>query len=279
MILVLGSNGQLGSCFRISLDGVQTNFLTKDDLDVTSESEITEHFENNKYSYVINCAAYTNVDKAESEKDLAQKVNSHAPKLLAAASIKYRFKFIHISTDYVFDGNKNTPYVETDKTAPKSIYGQTKREGEILTQEAAKSSLIIRTSWLYSELGKNFITNIKRLMEERENLGIVYDQIGSPTYAQDLADAITHIIKYDSFIPGIYHFANSGVATWFDLSKEVQTFFKIECRIEPIDTADYPTPAKRPSYSVLNTKKFRNDFNYNIQYWKESLHKCLKKIS
>ena len=278
MILVTGGNGQLANCLKSFIkDAV---YLSSNEFNITNEAQITKYFKKNMPQIVINCAAFTHVDKCESSKDLSFKVNSDGAGNLAAACYHFNSKLIHISTDYVFDGHKNTPYNEDDLTDPTSIYGKSKLSGEMKIKKSQCNHIIIRTSWLYSEFNSNFIKNILNLMKERHDLGIVYDQIGSPTYGMDLAFTISQILEGSKNINNeTYHFANLGVASWYDLAKEIQDFFQINCSLKPIESFEYPTPAKRPSYSVLNTNKIRTTYNLEIPYWKESLKKCLKKLS
>ncbi len=278
MILVTGSNGQLAQCLKFLIKDAQ--YLGKQDCDITDPNSIEAAFNKFKPTVVINCAAYTRVDACETHKDLAGSVNSKGPKQLATLCRKMHVNLIHISTDYVFDGCKNTPYLESDPTTPKSVYGITKLEGENEIVSNADRFIIIRTSWLYSEFGNNFVLNIKKLMKEREKLGIVFDQIGSPTYAMDLAEVVAKFAKDPQLIDNqVYHYSNSGVTSWFDLTKEIQSLENIECEINPIESFEYPTPAARPSYSVFNTKKIKNKLNINIPHWKESLKICLSKLS
>lgn len=279
MILILGSNGQLGQCLN-SILSHETYFYSKDECNIEDIKNLEKVITTVKPSIIINCAAFTNVDQCESKAEKANNVNHRGPRNISILSNKYGFQFIHISTDYVFDGKKNTPYNEKDSTHPTSIYGKSKLAGENAITENSVNYIIIRTSWLYSEYSRNFVTNILKALKSKESIGIVYDQVGSPTYAKDLALAIKHIIETNQVHKqGIYHFANLGVSSWYDLASEVKYYFKTPCKIKAIESFEYPTPATRPNYSVLNSRKFIDTFNYQIPNWKESLLKCLKSLS
>jgi len=233
-----------------------------------------------KIDFIINCAAYTNVDKAETDKKNAELINVYAVKNLATISNKYNLDFITISTDYVFDGESHRPYVEDDKVAPQSVYGETKLLSEqALAKINPKNSIIIRTSWVYSSYGNNFVKTMLRLGKERDELGVIFDQIGTPTYAWDLAKAILDILpQIENSKLEIYHYSNEGVLSWYDFAKEIMRMAKIECAVNPIETKAYPTPAKRPHYSLLNKSKIKDKFNITIPYWKDSLDECLVKM-
>ncbi len=280
-ILVTGANGQLGKEIQnIASDINNFNFIFSDvnSLDITNEAELSLFFEKNSIDYIINCAAYTAVDKAESEKELCNKINSIAVKNLVSFAQEYNINFITISTDYVFDGTNHKPYTENDKTSPNSIYGASKLTGE---SEALKyeKTIIIRTSWLYSHYGANFIKTMLSLSETRNELNVIFDQIGTPTYAADLAEAIIEIIRYsenNEFAAGIYNYSNEGVTSWYDFAKTIFRITNTNCKVLPIETKDYPTPAARPHYSVLNKSKIKNTFNLFIPYWEDSLAECLK---
>lgn len=281
-ILVTGSNGQLGNEIKkLSSEFAELNFTFTDieELDITDVSKLKLFFNNKKVSYIINTAAYTAVDKAESDEKKARQINVEGVTNLTRLATNFQSHLIHISTDYVFDGASNTPYEEDCKTNPLSIYGKTKFMGE---EEALRyaNTIVIRTSWLYSSYGNNFVKNILKYAKERPELNVVYDQIGSPTYAEDLARAILTIIDqnvkhHPIFKRGIYHYANKGVCSWFDLAQNIVSYFNLPCKVNPILTKDYPTPAKRPTYSVLHTEKFRTTFKQDIPYWKDSLNNCL----
>lgn len=280
-ILVTGSNGQLGSEIQeLSSHYPYTFYFTrKDDLDITNEKAIEEFIIKNNITAIINCAAYTAVDKAESETDLANKINHQAVFYLASIAKEKNLKLIHISTDYVFDGTNCKPYLETDSTNPQSVYGKTKLDGEKALQIMnPTNSIIIRTSWVYSSYGNNFVKTMLRLGRERESLGVIYDQVGSPTYAKDLAKTILDILpNINNTQTEIYNYSNEGVCSWYDFAKEIMNLAKLTCKINPIETSQYPTPAQRPHYSLLNKSKIKNDYNIDIPYWKDSLEYCLKK--
>lgn len=281
-ILVTGVNGQLGSEIKeLSSNYPYTFYFTcKDDLDITNEKAIEEFIIKNHITAIINCAAYTAVDKAESEIDLTDKINHQAVFYLASIAKEKNIKLIHISTDYVFDGTNYKPYIETDNTNPQSVYGQTKLDGEKALQLLnPENSIIIRTSWVYSDYGNNFVKTMLRLGRERESLGVIYDQVGSPTYAKDLAKAILDILpKINNTKTEIYNYSNEGVCSWYDFAKEIMKMANLSCKVNPIETSQYPTPAKRPHYSLLNKLKIKNDYTIDIPYWKDSLVECLKKL-
>ena len=281
-ILVTGSNGQLGSEIKVlSSNSDDTLFFTDaDELDITDKKAIESFIETNQIDVIINCAAYTAVDKAEEDEELADKVNHLAVKYLAEVSKDKGIKLIHVSTDYVFDGKNYKPYVEDDATNPPSVYGKTKLDGEkALLVVAPKNSIIIRTSWVYSSFGANFVKTMLKFGKEREELRIIYDQVGTPTYARDLAKAILDILpQLDSEKPEIYHYSNEGVLSWYDFAKEIMKMAKIECDVVPIETHEYPLPAPRPHYSLLNKRKIKKTFNITIPFWKDSLSECLIKM-
>lgn len=269
--LVIGSKGQLGSELHLCL-GNHADYVDIEKLDITKENDVRDYFFYKSYDFVINCAAYTAVDKAENEKDIAYQVNAKGAEYLA----KYGKKIIYISTDYVFDGFNNKPYVETDIPNPISVYGKTKLEGEKRTLEYSKIGIIIRTSWMYSRFGNNFLKTILNLARSNKELNIVSDQIGSPTYARDLACFIKDIIPQiaeDS--KGIYHFSNEGYCSWYDFASEIVNLAKVDCKINAIETKDYTSLAKRPSYSVLSKEKVKKDFNIKISDWKECIKNCV----
>ena len=275
MYLVVGANGQLGSSLRCILKE-KACYVDKDELDITDSSAVNEFFSNNKFDAIINCAAYTAVDKAENDADLARLINVDGPKNLA----KTGCCLVHVSTDYVFDGTSCKPYVETDMTSPNSVYGETKLLGEQAVIEFASSAVIIRTSWLYSNFGANFVKTMQRLGAEKESLNVVFDQVGTPTYAKDLAQVIVDILpKIKNGTKEVYHFSNEGVCSWYDFAKEVMEQSNLDCKVYPIESVEYPTPAKRPHYSVLNKSKIKKDFGIKINHWKESLKECLKNQS
>jgi len=285
-ILVTGAYGQLGSEINQLIGNYpEWNFLFTDvdSLDITNETAVQRYFDKYNIDFVINCAAYTAVDKAESEKETARAINALAPKILAQQSKKSGAKLIHISTDYVFAGDACIPYAEDNQTNPQGIYGSTKLDGEHYVLSECANSVIIRTSWLYSSFGHNFVKTMLRLGKEREELGVVFDQVGTPTYAADLADVLLQIIeKYEenekSFIPGIYHYSNEGVTSWFDFALAIFDLSGIEIKVKPVLSDQFPTLAKRPHYSVLNKSKIKNNFDIQVPYWKDSLQICLKRL-
>lgn len=277
-ILVTGANGQLAKCISASIEkhtDVQFVFKNSAELNITKLNELTDFFESNRIDWCINCAAYTAVDNAESDIENAKKANSLGAKQLAEVCENNNVKIIHISTDFVFEGLKNKAYTEYDKTNPISVYGKTKRNGELEVIKANPKHFIIRTSWLYSEFNNNFMKTMLRLSEDRDELNIVSDQIGTPTYGIDLAQAILEIIKQNSNIYGVYHYSNEGVASWYDFAKAIFEINGTLIKIFPISSESYPTPAKRPHFTVLDTTKIKKTFNISIPYWRDSLKKAI----
>lgn len=285
VILVTGANGQLGMEFRdleSSFPGYRFVFVSRNQLSVEDPEAIDRFFSNYPVQYCINCAAYTAVDKSETEKEAAFSVNAAAPGFLARASAKYGAAFFHFSTDYVFDGNGKEPYTENLPTDPVNIYGESKRDGEENVMKLNPASVIIRTSWVYSHHGKNFVKTMLRLMNEKPEISVVSDQVGSPTYARDLAVAVMHIIRSHSpaqIIPGIFHYANRGVISWYQFAEAIKDLSGMHCVVNPLSTANYPTPAKRPAYSVLDTSKIRDTYQVDIPDWKDSLSECIQLLS
>ncbi len=282
-ILVTGSNGQLGSELR-SLEkeypSFKFTFTTKSDLDITDSEKVSKVIKEKKIEVLINCAAYTAVDKAENDKAQAMLLNATAIKNIASACSKANALLVHISTDYVFDGRNFKPYTENDTASPKSIYGKTKLDGEIEVIFNAKRALIFRTSWLYSSFGKNFVKTIAEKAKTEKELKVVHDQIGTPTYAADLAKTILDIIPKVSLKirTEIYNFSNEGAASWFDFAKAIVDIKQLDCQITPISTKEYPTDAQRPFFTLLDKSRIKKDFNIKIPYWKDSLEICLSKI-
>ncbi len=285
-ILVTGAYGQLGSELKDVAKGISGHrflFTDADTLDIADENQVSRFFENERPEFVINCAAYTAVDRAETEMEAAQKVNATASALLAKYTQQHNCGFIHISTDYVFNGKSFIPYTETDPVQPESVYGKTKLTGEHFILSSESKAVIIRTSWLYSCYGNNFVKTMLRLGDEREMLKVVFDQVGTPTYAADLAKAVLSIASvYENepgnFKTGVYHFSNEGVASWYDFAKSIFEISGLNCKVIPVSSDEFPTPAKRPHYSVLNKSKIKSTFNLEIPYWKESLGICIKKL-
>ena len=280
-ILITGCNGQLGNEIQLlQAQYAQHTWLNTDvnELDITDKAAIERFVEANEIDGIVNCAAYTAVDKAESDPQLARKLNADAPAFLAEAVAKRGGWMVQVSTDYVFNGTKHTPYVETDEPCPNSIYGQTKLEGEQAVSKLCPNAMIIRTAWLYSEFGNNFVKTMIRLGREREQLGVIFDQVGTPTYAHDLATAIMTAID-KGIKPGVYHFSNEGVTSWYDFTKSIHRLSGINtCQVSPLHTAEYPTPACRPAYSVLDKTKIKDAYGIEIPHWEESLAKCIAKL-
>jgi dTDP-4-dehydrorhamnose reductase len=278
-ILVTGSNGQLGKELKklsLSFPQIDFIFLSREDLPIHHFELVRNYFKGYHPQYIINCAAYTAVDRAETEKDLAFQVNAEAVGVLAAVCKEYHARFIHISTDYVFDGTATTPYKEDSATNPQGVYGASKLEGEKQAVQLNPDSIIIRTSWVYSEYGKNFVKTMLKLMQEKEEINVVDDQVGSPTYAADLAEVIMQIISSQQWKPGIYHYSNDGVISWYGFAGAIKELSGSTCKINPIATSDFPTPAKRPAYSVLDKTKIQQTFGIELKGWKQGLAVCLE---
>lgn len=276
-ILITGCHGQLGNEMQVLAPqhtSHQYFFTDIDELDITSKTAVQDFVQAKQIDLIVNCAAFTNVDKAESNEDLAEKINAQAVENLAASGAKV----IHISTDYVFDGEAFIPYKESDEVHPVSAYGRTKRHGEEALLRAGDKGIIIRTAWLYSSFGNNFVKTMLRLGQEREQLNVVYDQIGTPTYAADLATAIFAVIECPEWHAGIYHFTNEGVCSWYDFTKMIHQMAGIQCEVSPILSQDYPTPTRRPHYSVLDKAKIKSTFNLTIPHWTDGLARCLQKL-
>jgi dTDP-4-dehydrorhamnose reductase len=273
-VYVTGASGQVGG--EIQRLYPNATYLTRNEVDLSSIESIATYFKGKKPKLIVNCSAYTQVDLAEKEQELANKVNAIAPGILAGLCEK----FIHFSTDYIFDGQGFRPYRESDSTGPTGIYGKTKLAGEKAVLTANSDAVVIRTSWVYSDIGKNFVKTMLKLGAERSELKVVGDQIGTPTYAKDLANLVVQngIVNWN-FKSGIYHYSNEGVASWFDLAYEIIRIKKLSCRVQPIKTEEYPTPAKRPHFSVLDKSKIKNELGIEIPHWKESLELCLRKLS
>ena len=273
VVIVLGAAGQLGQAMQSisSNNAIEFNFFDSHQLDITNSEKVNAVFERLKPDFCINAAAYTAVDKAEIEVEKADLVNRIAVKNVISACLKQDTTLLHISTDFVFDGEKNTPYTETDQTNPQGIYSVTKRNGEIEIAQSMTKFFIVRTSWLYSDFGSNFKKTILKLAKERENLNVVNDQIGSPTHALDLAAALVKIIQSRSINYGIYHYCNEGSTSWYGFAKKILELNQIFIELNGIPTSDYPTLAKRPKYSVLDTSKIKNEFNIKIKSWQNAL--------
>ena len=277
-ILITGCYGQLGSSLRREFDNdadIEAIYTDYDTLDITDPEAVESFLNAHKVDIIINCAAYTAVDKAETEAVAAAALNTAAVGNLGSAAVKSGAKVIHISTDYVFSGQNYRPYEEKDEPYPQGIYGRTKLEGEGRLLSFCRDAIIIRTAWLYSEFGGNFVKKMLELADSRHEINVVSDQIGTPTYAGDLARAIRSIVKAENWVPGIFHFTDEGVASWYDFSKAVFEIAGRDVRVNPVPTSAYPTAAKRPLYSVLSKNKIKNTYGLQIPYWRDSLRKCL----
>lgn len=284
-ILVTGANGQLGKELQVAAaayPGFNFLFTGKEELSIENKEAVNDYFASNTIDFCINCAAYTAVDKAETESEMAFMINATAVGNLAAACKNANATFIHISTDYVFDGTGTVPYKETDTTNPVSIYGQSKLKGEALALANDPSAVIIRTSWVFSSFANNFVKTMLRLMKERDSINVVNDQLGCPTYAADLANAILQIIQHHAAADikqQIFNYSNEGVISWYDFAVAIKELTNSKCVVTPIPGSQYPTPAQRPQYSVLDTAAIKNTFHLQIPYWKDSLQKCLALLS
>ncbi len=280
-ILITGCNGQLGNEMQLlEKNHPQHVYFNTDvqELDITDREAVVAFVEEHQIDGIVNCAAYTAVDKAESNVELCTLLNSTAPAYLAQAIERRSGWFVQISTDYVFDGTNHVPYVETDDVCPNSTYGRTKLEGELQAMSACRRTMIIRTAWLYSSFGNNFVKTMIRLGREKSELGVIFDQIGTPTYARDLAVAIFVAID-KGIVPGIYHYSNEGVISWYDFAKAVHRMAGITtCRVRPLHTSEYPTPAARPHFSVLDKTKIKQTYALDIPYWEESLAECIMQL-
>ena len=278
-VLVTGANGQLGQCIHNLNQDPNFLFTDREELDLSDNSKVRSYFEQHpNIKCVINCAAYTAVDKAETEIEKARSGNIESAKNLAHACNQLDIPLIHISTDFVFDGSHNQPISENIAPSPLSVYGQTKLESEQVVQQIHGKSIILRTSWLYSEYGHNFVKTVLKLGEEREVLNVIHDQYGSPTYAGDLALFILYILEQKKWKFGLYHFSSEGSSSWFDFAWNIMNIKNIACKVKPISTQEYPTPAKRPQFSIMDKTKLKLTFNYEITHWLHSLNHCLEKI-
>ncbi len=280
-ILITGCNGQLGNEMQLlaQANGQHEWFFTDvDELDITRADAVEEFVSKNAIDGIVNCAAYTAVDKAESNEDLCHLLNCVAPGYLAESIERRGGWIVQVSTDYVFDGTNHTPYTEDEPTCPNSVYGRTKLAGEQRVMQACSKAMIVRTAWLYSTFGNNFVKTMLRLGREKQELGVIFDQIGTPTYARDLAAAIMTAIN-KGIVPGIYHFTNEGVTSWYDFTKAIHRIAGITtCHVCPLHTSEYPTPAARPHYSVLDKTKIKQTYGIEIPYWEVSLTECLSRI-
>ncbi len=281
-ILVTGCNGQLGNELRLILDKEfpgSVLYTDVQELDLTDAKAVNAYVVNNEVTHIVNCAAYTAVDRAEEEKMQCAKINTDAVKNIAIAADSNGAKVIHISTDYVFDGTNHRPYRESDKVNPISQYGTTKRKGETALLALAPEALIIRTAWLYSTFGNNFVKTMLRLADSQPEIKVVSDQVGTPTYARDLAAAIAKILHSHQWVPGIFHFTDEGAASWYDFSKAIFRIAGKNVKVTPIPTEDFPTPANRPAYSILDKTRIKATYGVAIPHWEESLRDCMNLLS
>ena len=282
-VLITGANGQLGNEMRILAPNNRDNiyfFTDVAELDITDINAIRLFVLEHNIDIIVNCAAYTNVDKAEDDYDAADLINNKAVENLATVCKDSDAVFIHISTDYVFGGNENLPYTEIEQTNPLGVYGKTKFAGEESILRVGCKFIIIRTAWLYSEYGSNFVKTMMRLTSEKDTIKVVFDQVGTPTYAGDLAKVVCHIIDnslYEKYL-GVYHFSNEGVCSWYDFAKEIASLAGNVCDVQPCHSDEFPSKVKRPAFSVMDKTKLKTDFNFVVPYWKDSLEKCIKKL-
>ena len=280
-ILITGANGQLGNEMRsLSEENKDYTYFFTDvaELDICNEQAVMDFVKMHDINVIVNCAAYTAVDKAEENVELCRRLNADAVSYLAQAAESNQAEFIQISTDYVFDGTAHIPYQETEPTCPNSVYGSTKLVGEENALAFCTRAMVIRTAWLYSIYGNNFVKTMIRLGKERDTLGVIFDQIGTPTYARDLARAIYVAIR-QGVVSGVYHFSNEGVCSWYDFTKAIHRIAGISnCKVKPLHTEEYPTPAKRPNYSVLDKTKIKETYHIEIPYWMDSLVECIEAL-
>ncbi|MBP6662769.1 MAG: dTDP-4-dehydrorhamnose reductase [Paludibacter sp.] len=277
-ILITGSNGQLGNEMQqAAVRFPDFNYIYTDvaELDICDKSALDAFVKANNVNVIVNCAAYTAVDKAEDDVELCHKINRDAVRNIAEVANDNKVKVVHISTDYVFDGTNYLPYTEDMPVCPATVYGKSKLEGEQALLENCKESVILRTAWLYSSFGNNFVKTMIKLGTERDSLGVIFDQVGSPTYAADLADVILQLLSNKTFIPGIYHFSDEGVCSWYDFTKTIHRMANITCDVKPIETKDYPARTPRPHFSVLNKGKIKSTYGISIPHWEVSLEKCI----
>lgn len=280
-VLVTGADGQLAQCIRLEAvhhSDHQYQFVSRTDMPIDDPEKVRAVFSAWAPTICINCAAYTAVDKAEGDEAEAYRVNATGVGILAAACREHRVKLIHISTDYVFSGNSTTPYREDDPTEPLGVYGASKQAGEVVALQEAPDCLVVRTSWVYSEVGKNFVLTMVRLMSERTSIGVVSDQWGCPTYARDLADALLCIVDGGQLTPGVYHYCNEGAITWHQFAVAIRDLLGSTCEVRSIPTSEYPTPSRRPAYSVLDTHHIQQTFGMTPPAWQVSLAVCLRRL-
>jgi len=278
-ILITGSNGQLGNEMQqAAVRFPDFNYIYTDvaELDICDKGALDAFVKANNVNVIVNCAAYTAVDKAEDDVELCYKINRDAVRNIAEVASENKVKVVHVSTDYVFDGTNYLPYTEDMPVCPATVYGKSKLEGEQALLENCKESVILRTAWLYSSFGNNFVKTMMKLGTERDSLGVIFDQVGTPTYAADLADAIMQLISSETFVPGIYHFSDEGVCSWYDFTKTIHRMANITCDVKPIETKDYPARTPRPHFSVLNKGKIKSTYGISIPHWEVSLEKCIQ---
>lgn len=277
-ILITGSNGQLGNEMQqAAVRFPDFNYIYTDvaELDICDKSALDAFVKANNVNVIVNCAAYTAVDKAEDDVELCYKINRDAVRNIAEVASDNKVKVVHVSTDYVFDGTNYLPYTEDMPVCPATVYGKSKLEGEQALLENCKESVILRTAWLYSSFGNNFVKTMIKLGTERDSLGVIFDQVGTPTYAADLADAILQLLRNETFVPGIYHFSDEGVCSWYDFTKTIHRMANITCDVKPIEAKDYPARTPRPHFSVLNKGKIKSTYGISIPHWEVSLEKCI----
>ena len=278
-ILITGSKGQLGNEMQqAAVRYPQFNYIFTDvdELDICDKTALDAFVKANSVNFIVNCAAYTAVDKAEDDVKLCYKINSDAVRNIGEVADSNGIKVVHVSTDYVFDGTNHIPYTEIQEVSPATVYGKSKFAGELALLESCKDSVIIRTAWLYSSFGNNFVKTMMKLGSERDTLNVVFDQVGSPTYAADLAEAIMKVVSAENFVAGIYHFSDEGVCSWYDFTKTIHKIARISCNVQPIESKDFPARTPRPHYSVLNKAKIKSTYGITIPHWEESLEKCIK---
>jgi len=278
-VLITGSNGQLGSEIRVAsplFPQFRFFFTDVQELDICDKDAVSAFVTENKIEAIVNCAAYTAVDKAEDDSETCYKINRDAVEILAEVAREFKLQIIHVSTDYVFDGKSYLPYSEEMAVSPSTVYGKSKLDGETVLTEICPDAVIVRTSWLYSSFGNNFVKTMLRLGREKENLTVIFDQIGTPTYAADLAEAILSILASGNPQPGIYHYSNEGVCSWYDFTRSIHRFAGITCNLTPIESKEYPVRTPRPHFSVLNKAKIKQTFGIAIPHWEDSLEKCIR---
>jgi dTDP-4-dehydrorhamnose reductase len=277
-ILITGSHGQLGNEMQqaaVRFPAFRFIYTDVEDLDICDKNALDSFVKTNAVDIIVNCAAYTAVDKAEDDVELCYKINADAVRNIGEVAVTNQAKVVHVSTDYVFDGTNHVPYSEDQDVCPATVYGKSKLAGEQALLEVCPQSVILRTAWLYSSFGNNFVKTMMKLGEERDSLNVIFDQVGTPTYAADLADAILNLLSHEIFVPGIYHFSDEGVCSWYDFTKTIHRIAGIVCDVRPIETKDYPARTPRPHYSVLNKAKIKATYGIAIPHWEESLERCI----